>query len=221
MRNTIFLDGSTIGMSTGGSLLKSLQRKSADGNLSYQEILESIKEYDSKNNAQDKSTENMTLAEYKEYISARLAALPRHETKKNDIVIVDITDAGFEAMKNNPDYEEWVIGTTAQDLSTNNPLSSLTGGRYCIHRFGDDKEDYSTENWGKARDVTDIAAMITAAQDNFWRGESKLAKRLANEQMAFMREQQLNQIMRQIINLSQQKTADAINNINSAIKKYS
>ena len=215
MRNTIFLDGS-VSMYTGESLLRSLQRKSTDGELSYQEILESIQEYD-KSRA-DRSRDDidaMTLGEYKEYIAQKISALPRHDSKKSDTVMIDITDAGFEAMQDDADYEQWVLDTVAKDLITTNPSANLTGGRCAIHRFGAAKEQYSSESWGKARDVTDIMAGLTAAGDAFWNDNAnKITKRLTDDYMTELRQQQLSQITRQMINLRQQQTMTALQNLN-------
>ena len=215
MRNTIFLDGAAS-MYTGESLLHSLQRKKADGDLTYQEVLESIQDYtESRADKTQEDVDAMTISEYKEYIAQKIAALPRHETKASDTIIVDITDAGFQNMHDDPDYEAWVIDTVAKDLSTKNSLSSMTGGRCAVHRFGANESQYSTESWGKARDVTDLMASITASEDAFWRGESSLTKRLSDEHMAYMRQQQLQTITQQITNLRQQQAMTAINNINT------
>lgn len=215
MRNTIFLDGS-VSMYSGESLLHSLQRKKSDGELTYQEILDSIKEYtaDKAEKTRD-DVAAMSAEQYKEYVAQKISELPRHDTKKNDTVIVDITDAGFKAMQEDENYENWVISTVAADLATENSLASMTGGRCAVHRFGANETQYSSESWGKARDVTDILASVTAAADNFWNGDSKLTKRLADEQMTYMRQQQLSQIARQMTNLQQQQAFKALNGLYS------
>ena len=211
MRNTIFLDGS-VSMYSGESLLRSLQKKGADGELTYQEVLESIQDYTaSKTAGNDKS--GMTIEEYKAYVAKKISELPRHDTKSRDTVIVDITDAGFATMKEDADYEQWVFDTVGRDLITENSLSSMTGGRCAIHRFGDKKEQYSFDSWGKARDITDIMASITAAEDSFWRGETSLTKRLSDEHMEMIRQQQLNQIMNKITDMKQRQVMTALNNI--------
>ena len=215
MRNTIFLDGA-VSMYTGESLLHSLQRKSKDGELTYQEILDSIKDYDKTRADRTRDdVDGMTESEYKEYIAQKISALPRHDSKKSDTVIVDITDAGFAAMQEDSDYEQWVIDTVAKDLITQNPLAEMTGGRCAVHRFGAEKKQYSGESWGKARDVTDIMAGLTAASDSFWNdGAASITKRLSDEYMTELRQQQLSQITRQMINLRQQQTMTALNNLN-------
>ena len=214
MRNTIFLDGS-VSMYSGESLFRSLQRKSTDGELTYQEILESIQDYEKKRaepTADDVAA--MTQSEYKEYIAKKISALPRHDSKSKDTVIVDITDEGFSAMQKDADYENWVLSTVASDLSTQNPLASMTGGRCAIFRFGAQKSQYSAESWGKARDVTDIMASLTAAGDAFWNDNAaKISQRLTDDYMNELREQQLSQITRQMINLRQQQTMTALQNL--------
>ena len=217
MRNTIFLDGSAS-MYTGESLLHSLGRKSADGELSYQEILESVKEYEKTRAVKKREdVDAMTASEYKEYIAQKISALPRHDSKSKDTVIVDITDAGFAAMQEDENYERWVLDKVAQDLSAHNPLASMTGGRCAIFRFGAKEAQYSFESWGKARDVTDIMASLTAAGDAFWNDQSsKIAKRMTQDYMSELREQQLGQITRQMINMRQKQTMTALNNLLSS-----
>lgn len=66
-----------------------------------------------KNAGQDISfvKDQMTLGQYKKYISGRISAISIDPSRALDSLSVKISDAGFQAMKDDPDYEEWVLKT--------------------------------------------------------------------------------------------------------------
>lgn len=93
------------------------------------------------------STKEMTLEEYKSYINDRISEFPLNPSRRYDVISISISDAGFEAMKNDPEYEAWVLDSIRQDFAVYNPWSSYCGGNYCIKSYGATKEEYRSETW--------------------------------------------------------------------------
>ena len=55
------------------------------------------------------SAKDMTMEEYKQYIYNKISKIPMHPTRAGESISVTISEAGFEAMKNDPEYEAWVL----------------------------------------------------------------------------------------------------------------
>lgn len=120
------------------------------------------------------SVEAMTMDEYKAYIRQRIYALPLNPTQVLNSVTVDITDEGFAAMKDDPEYEEWVLDTLKVDFATVDPWSGITGGRYVIHRFGATKEDYRGESFNLDENGGMGQSILNAgAKKSFWQRRSE------------------------------------------------
>ena len=116
------------------------------------------------------STKDMTMEEYKQYISDKISSFPFHSSKAGESYSINISDAGFEAMKNDPEYEKWVL----DDLKTcfAMPVPSwyqAMGGpsTYTIFNYGATKEEFSGQRFpvgvqgNKAR-------FESSAENNFW-----------------------------------------------------
>ena len=97
-----------------------------------------------------KSTAEMTMDEYKAYLEKKLAAIPWHPNRYNDEESITITDAGWERLKNDPEYERKLLDDIAIDRSHWNPISSLRpGGTYCTRHIGATEEEYDGWSWSK------------------------------------------------------------------------
>ena len=92
-------------------------------------------------------TADMSLGEYKQYIWKKISDLPMSASSRMQSISVQITDEGFEAMKNDPEYEAWVLDSLAQNFSYQNPWTAMCGGGYAVHHFGAVKEQYHGESW--------------------------------------------------------------------------
>ena len=49
------------------------------------------------------------MDEYKQYIHEKISQIPMHPTRMSENISIHISEAGFEAMKNDPEYEAWVL----------------------------------------------------------------------------------------------------------------
>ena len=161
-------------------------------NFSYKEILQSVQ-----NELEDaqKSTAEMTLDEYKEYISNKLQAIPRHVTRYQDNINIVISDAGFEAMQNDSEYENWVLDSIAKDLAFPNYLYGIVknSARFVVHQFGATKEEY--RGYSHSLNGHGNQSPLDSNTEDFWTQRHKRMKKILEmEQEMFNSVQQLQQL---------------------------
>ena len=65
------------------------------------------------------STEDMTLEEYKAYFQKKMDSLYVHPSQRNRNEVIDITDAAYERMKTDPEYEQKVLNSFATNWAVN------------------------------------------------------------------------------------------------------
>lgn len=149
MSNTIHVGG-MYGLE---GLVSGMQKKVSHttSNLSYKDMLASIQaqsEASSESVSETKSTADMTMDEYKAYLGEKLSAIPWHPNRFNDEESITITDAGWERLKNDPEYEKELLEGIAADRSFYSPLLGA-GGSYCTRKIGATKEEYEGWSWSK------------------------------------------------------------------------
>jgi len=142
MNNSIYID------STMRSFYekKDVTKKPSTGN-SYLDMLQSL--VNKTEQAEEKATQDMTMDEYKSYIRGVLNDLPMHSTRENSTAAVIISNAGWERMKNDPTYENFVINEVAKDFISEDPWDALGSNSCTIYRFSDNESKYSKDEWGK------------------------------------------------------------------------
>lgn len=125
------------------------------------------------------NTKAMSMAEYKVYLYDRIGALPVHSSNMQDSISVHISDEGFEAMKNDPEYERWVLDCLKTNFRTPDPWSNMCGGKFVIFHFGATKEECHVESWrlgfrnGNGRKIFD-----KKSKDSFWDRRKKKREEL-------------------------------------------
>lgn len=128
------------------------------------------------------STQEMTMEEYKQYIYDKISSLPMDPSHMQDNISIHISEAGFEAMKNDPEYEKWVLDWLEKDFMTYNPWTSVCGGHYCVKYIGASPEEYRGEGWyagyqnGKGRSLYN-----EKSKDSFWERRIEREKRLREQ----------------------------------------
>ena len=97
-----------------------------------------------KNGVENISREDMTMEEYKKFFTALMDSMPYDWSQKNDINVWSITEDGWEQMKNDSDYEAWVLGYTAEDRAVNIPFAAMPGYSPAYHteQFGASIEEH-------------------------------------------------------------------------------
>ncbi len=91
-----------------------------------------------RNGVSDVSREDMTMEEYKQFITNLMNSIPFDATQSNNIEVWSISEEGWEQMKKDSDYEAWVLGYTSQNRAVRNPFAGLMGnvGSFCTEKFG-------------------------------------------------------------------------------------
>ena len=87
------------------------------------------------------------MTEYKLYLYEKISALPVHPWNLQDYVAVFISDDGLEAMKNDPEYEAWVLDCLRKNFQACDPWGARCGGKFVIFHFGATKEECRVESW--------------------------------------------------------------------------
>lgn len=105
-----------------------------------------------KHGADNVSREDMTMEEYKNFINGLLSSIPFDATRVYDSEVISISEAGWEQMKNDSDYEAWVLGYTAQNRAVRNPFFGWPGasGTFCVEKFGASIEEHIGQSVGKS-----------------------------------------------------------------------
>lgn len=81
------------------------------------------------------SAKDMTMVEYKQYIYNKISQIPMHPTRAGESISVTISEAGFEAMKNDPEYEAWVLNDLQVGWSQPDKWSGICGGAFSTIAF--------------------------------------------------------------------------------------
>lgn len=127
-------------------------------------------------------TRNMTMTEYKQYIYDKISALYVHPSNMQDSVSVQISEAGFEAMKNDPAYERWVLDTLQKNFQYNDPWSGVSGGKFSVFYFGATKEECHSESWRMGyRHGNGKTFFDKKSKDSFWERREKRRKQLIEQ----------------------------------------
>ncbi len=102
----------------------------------YQSVLRKKLTSVNKNMEAVKSTQDMTLEEYKGYINDKIAKIPFHYSHRRDKEYLTISEEGYLAMKNDPEYEAWVLEHIRENRSVD--ISLITSNPHYIS--GEDYE---------------------------------------------------------------------------------
>lgn len=93
-----------------------------------------------------KSTKDMSLEEYAHYIYGIISELERRNYSRGNSVFIYISEEGFRAMQNDPEYEAWVM----QNIREAYYYAGHRGGHdgyHSAHFFGATKEEYRGQSW--------------------------------------------------------------------------
>lgn len=145
------------------------------------------------------SPQDMTLDEYKRYIHDKISNMPIHPSQEPAHYSVQITDAGFEAMQNDPEYEKWVLDEAlGTNFSSRDPWAPLCGGVYrCIHIGATVEESYGS-SWHegfhrlKGKDIWD-----DFNQDSFWTNRDAKAQAAASADRRAQAREELERMWRE------------------------
>lgn len=95
------------------------------------------------------STKDMTLEEYKNYIHDKISEFSLHPDLMGDSISIHISDDGFKAMKNDPEYEKWVLQDIKKGFATPLPgwCRAMSGNQYIVANYGATREECNCTSW--------------------------------------------------------------------------
>ena len=187
MNDTKMFSAAAHGLNVMKTLLPTLSAKAraASGGTSFAETLVSVRtRVETVSVTVTKTSAEMTMTEYQEYLTAKLDAIPWHPNRFNDEESITITDAGWERLKNDPEYEKKLLDDIAIDRSYYSPLLG-TGGTYCTRKIGATVEEYEGWSWSKQYgfgSAEKSSSMFEEKSRNcFWSNRRKRMKELYKE----------------------------------------
>ena len=128
------------------------------------------------------STQDMTMEEYKQYIYDKISALSLNPSRMQESISIHISEAGFEAMKNDPEYEKWVLNHLQEEFSCYDPWVSTCGGAYSVLYIGATKDECHGEGWYPGYQGGNGASMYDEkSKGNFWERKAEREKRLKEQ----------------------------------------
>ena len=142
-----------------------------------------------KNGVTDVSREDMTMEEYKAFFTALMDSIPFNASHQGDVEIWSISEKGWEQMKNDPEYEAWVLGYTSENRAVYNPFASWPGysPNICTEKFGDSIEQHIGQSvpmsTGSSKKADD------SDEESWWMRRHKKLKELLEQQEKATRQQ--------------------------------
>ena len=140
-----------------------------------------------RNGVSDVSREDMTMEEYKQFFTALMDSIPFDASHQGDVEIWSISEKGWEQMKNDPEYEAWVLGYTSENRSVYNPFASWPGysPNVCTENFGDSIEQHI----GQSVPMSSGSSKKTDSdEESWWEKRQKRLKELIELQEKAARE---------------------------------
>lgn len=89
----------------------------------------------------------MSISEYRSCIYDKISQIPFDPSQALASVSVHITDEGLAAMRDDPEYEKWVLDELKTNFAFKDPWTQVCGGSYHVHWFGATKEEYKGQSW--------------------------------------------------------------------------
>lgn len=107
------------------------------------------------------------LARYKDSVIEQILLMDIDPTRVRDDLFIDISDAGWEAMRADSSYEKWVLDTVRSALRSPDPFASVSGGSVTHFRFGATREEFRAGSGSKGS--ADIGSLTgTGKKKSYW-----------------------------------------------------
>lgn len=183
MTNSIHVSG------TGSleSLLTGLQKKTEKTaiNLSYKDMLTSIQTQMTENIDETKSTADMTMEEFQDYIWNKIDSFPFSPTRPYDEETIIISDKCWERMKSDTEYEEKMMNLIKEGRAYPDPFFGMSGnsGAYWVLEFdggeGCKSHGFSKNFGGSAENAS--KQFEKESENGFWSNRRLQKKKLQTE----------------------------------------
>lgn len=93
------------------------------------------------------SAADMSMTEYQFYIESKISKIMSSSHRRGGYTAVFISDEGYAAMKNDPEYEKWVLDLIKQSAYQNGCMHGNDEKHYSAHFIGASKEETRSEYW--------------------------------------------------------------------------
>lgn len=93
------------------------------------------------------SAADMSMTEYQLYIESKISKIMSGSHHRGGYTAVFISDEGYVAMKNDPEYEKWVLDLIKQSTYQNGCMHGNDEKHYSAHFIGASKEETRSEYW--------------------------------------------------------------------------
>lgn len=94
-----------------------------------------------------KSPQDMSPVEYIQYINSLIAEISRRSHNRNKDVFIYISEEGYRAMQNDPEYEAWVMQSIRDAYGYTMSWCGHDANYHSVHLFGATKEEYRGQTW--------------------------------------------------------------------------
>ena len=127
-------------------------------------------------NADGISRDAMTMDEYKDFFMGLMDKIPYDISQKDTRMTWSMTEAGWEQMKNDPDYEAWVLGYTVEDRSVHFPFKAT---HVNFEKFGATIEEHHGEGFNLFPEDSGVSGK---KEESWWYKRHKKMEELLKKQ---------------------------------------
>ncbi|MCM1064512.1 MAG: hypothetical protein NC420_08595 [Eubacterium sp.] len=148
-----------------------------------------------------RSPQEMSMEEYRQYIAQKIRQIPVHPSRRNEYISVTISEEGYAAMKNDPEYEAWVLNDLRSICSRPGFCFGSGDKVYTDISYGATKEECHTDTW-----TVPTRSASDRARERREENRRRLAKRIKKQKLqkqlreiAFQRQQQQRALVKKLI----------------------
>lgn len=156
---------------------------------------------------EEPSPQEMTMEEYKQYIAQKIRQLPVHPSRRQENISVIISEEGYEAMKNDPEYEAWVLNDLRSAWSQPCFCFGNESKTYTSIYYGASKEECRSETWS-----VPVRSASDRARERREENRRRLAKKIKKQklqrelrELAYQRKEYQRKIVKKLIERRQEQ----------------
>lgn len=189
------------------SVVDEYKRKHPESTSNVDRMVNAGRDVLAKSGADGISRDDMTMDEYKRFITALMDSIPFDVSQRNCTEIWSISEQGWEQMKKDPDYEAWVLGYTVVNRSVHFPAMLSGVSNLCTEKFGASIE----QHLGQSVSTGGMGGKSSSEDDDeetWWQKRRRRMKKLLEQQV---KESQAKHLAQKafIMEMSRQETAES------------
>lgn len=174
--------GSTGSRTKTESVVDEYKRKHPESASNVDRMVKAGRDVLRRNGADGISRDDMTMEEYKRFITALMDSIPFDVSQRNCTEIWSISEQGWEQMKKDPDYEAWVLGYTVVNRSVHFPAALSGVSNLCTEKFGASIEQHI----GQSVSTGSVGGKSSSKDDDeetWWQKRHRRMKELLAQQV--------------------------------------